>query len=591
MSNKALQSISSLIKEFESRGMSECRDVLKEITALFLKKNYVELDKRIEHLQTMKEFNENLFKLVYRTINNIYDTLYDNNKNTIYQYSKENVEDAINHFSNPQVDEENAITITTTTCKRTDLITRTVDSFLVCMNDYKKYVKEWIIIDDNSNDKDRAFMKERYPFIRFIYKTPSEKGHPRSMNMFLKEVKTPYVFNLEDDFEFFRRGNHFERMLNIIKLDKSYGQCLMNINYGEDTDKGSEIWGSTMKYSKGTSASPQGTRYFVHNFYTGKELDEAQRKLNCPSCLYWPHFSFRVGITKREVFDTLGDYDESAKHFEMEYAYRYVSKGYKTTFLDGIYCAHIGRRTYERGGEKKNAYDLNEEVQFGETHRVEKKSVNLNNNTIKELASYVINLKRRPDRLRNFFTRNEKELFPITVFEGVDGKTLTPTHKTQRAFASGDYNYRRGIVGCAMSHMKIWKDFLTNNNQTYCLVVEDDAELCESFIDKVMYLLSKHENEFDVMFLHYNPYPQYNKRELHTNGPPKAEIWSKERSMRENMGSGAGYILTRGGAVNLLRHVQANGVYNAIDWVMFKSENRIMYTTPLLVKANCFQTT
>jgi GR25 family glycosyltransferase involved in LPS biosynthesis len=589
MSNKALQSISSLIKEFESRGMSECRDVLKEITALFLKKNYVELDKRIEHLQSMKEFNENLFKLVYRTINNIYDTIYDNNKNTIYQYSKENVEEAIKHFNNPQVDEVNAITITTTTCKRTDLITRTVDSFLVCMNDYKKYVKEWIIIDDNSNDKDRAFMKERYPFIRFIYKTPSEKGHPRSMNMFLKEVKTPYVFNLEDDFEFFRRGNHFERMINIINLDKSYGQCLMNINYGEDTDKGSEIWGSTMKYVKGTSACPQGTRFFVHNFYTGKELDEAQRKLNCPSCLYWPHFSFRVGITKREVFDTLGEYDESAKHFEMEYAYRYVAKGYRTTFLDGIYCAHIGRRTYERGGEKKNAYDLNEEVQFGETQRLEKKISN--NNAIKELASYVINLKRRPDRLRNFFTRNEKELFPITVFEGVDGKTLSPNHKVQRAFLSGDYNYRRGIVGCAMSHMKIWKEFLTNNNQTYCLVVEDDAELCENFIDKIMYLLSKHENEFDVMFLHYNPYPQYNKKELHTNAPPKAEIWSKERSMRENMGSGAGYILTRQGALNLLRHVQMNGVYNAIDWVMFKSENRIMYTTPLLVKANCFQTT
>jgi hypothetical protein len=57
------------------------------------------------------------------------------------------------------------------------------------------------------------------------------------------------------------------------------------------------------------------------------------------------------------------------------------------------------------------------------------------------------------------------------------------------------------------------------------------------------------------------------------------------------MGSGAGYILTRQGALNLLRHVQKNGVYNAIDWVMFKSENRIMYVTPLLVRANCFQTT
>ena len=93
------------------------------------------------------------------------------------------------------------------------------------------------------------------------------------------------------------------------------------------------------------------------------------------------------------------------------------------------------------------------------------------------------------------------------------------------------------------------------------------------------------------MFLHYNPYPNYSNSNLYTNDPPKAEVWSKERSMKENMGSGAGYVLSRNGASNLLKHVQKYGVYNAIDWVMFKSENKIMYVTPLLVKANCYQTT
>ena len=579
---KVLQAISGLNKEFDSRGDTEAKDILKKITSFYLKKDYINLDQAVFDLQNLKDYSESFFKQIYTVINNIYDNIYNNNKEAIFTYNLEKIKEAEEHFKNPNVDDNIAVTITTTTCKRTDLITRTVDSFLECVLDYKKYVKEWIIIDDNSNDKDRQFMKERYPFIRFIYKTPEQKGHPRSMNMLLKEIKTPYVFNLEDDFEFFRRDNYFKRMINIVNIDKSYGQCLMNVNYSEDTDSANNLWGSSMK------KSIHG-RYFVHNFYTGKELEEAQRKVGCPSCLYWPHFSFRVGITKTSIFKDLGEYDEKAKHFEMEYAYRYVSKGYKTTFLDGVYCAHIGRRTYERNTDKKNAYDLNEEVQFGEEHRVTKKEETPKD--IIDISAYVINLKRRPDRLRNFFTKNQKELFPLTVFEGVDGKNLQPSHKVQKAFSTGDYNYRRGIVGCAMSHMKIWKDFLTKAFRTHCLVLEDDAELCPEFKDKVIYLINKHSNNFDIMFLHYNPYPQYSHKELYTNSNPVAEIWSKEKSMRENMGSGAGYILTRQGAINLLKHVQKYGVYNAIDWVMFKSENRIMYVSPLLVRANCFQST
>ncbi len=578
-----LQTITSYIKTAESKG--EDTVLLKTIMMNVLKKNYVDLDKNINLLQAKQQYTENGFKSLYTMINTVYDSIYNNNKTAIFEYNLNLIKEAEEHFKNPVIDDSKAVTITTTTCKRTDLITRTIDSFLECVLDYKKYVKEWIIIDDNSSDKDRKFMKERYPFIRFIYKDESTKGHPKSMNMFLDEVKTPYVFNLEDDFEFFRRDNFFERMINVLEIDKTYGQCLMNINYTEDTNSGNNIWGSTMKYH-----GKDKVRYFVHNFYTGKELEKEQKKLGCPSCLYWPHFSFRVGLTKTSVFKDVGRYDESAKHFEMEYAYRYVNKGYKTTFLDGIYCAHIGRRTYERNTEKKNAYDLNDEVQFGEVKNTTKENKVENKQDITEVSTFVINLKRRPDRLRNFFTKNKKEIYPLTVFEGVDGKNLLPDHKIQKAFSTGDYNYRRGIVGCAMSHIKIWKEFITKLSTNYCVVLEDDAELCNDFHHKVLYLLNNNK-DFDIMFLHYNPYPQFNRPNLHTNDPPKAEFWTIAKSMRENMGSGAGYILSRNGAINLLRHIEQRGVYNAIDWVMFKSSNKIMYTTPLLVRANCFQST
>ena len=365
----ALQTVTAYIKNAEAKG--EDTSILKAIMLNVLKKNYIELDKNINLLQSQKQYSETEFKRLYTMINTLYDSVYNNNKFPIFSYNHEKIREAQEHFNNPN--EDKVVTITTTTCKRTDLITRTIDSFLECVLDYKTYVKEWIIIDDNSNEKDRQFMKERYPFIRFIYKDETNKGHPKSMNMFLDEVKTPYIFNLEDDFEFFRRDNFFERMINVLDIDKSYGQCLMNINYTEDTNSGNNIWGSTMKYHGSKEANK--IRYFIHNYYTGKELEAAQKKLGCLSSLYWPHFSFRVGLTKTSVLKDIGKYDETAKHFEMEYAHRFVNKGYKTTFLDGIYCAHIGRRTYERNTDKKNAYDLNEEIQFGEVKKAQEKQV------------------------------------------------------------------------------------------------------------------------------------------------------------------------------------------------------------------------
>jgi glycosyltransferase involved in cell wall biosynthesis len=112
--------------------------------------------------------------------------------------------------------EEKMIHVVLRTCDRHSLqstrIVNKKECIIRCLNSILKELdiiekKHLHIIDDNSSENDRQFMKERYPFIRFIYKTPEQKGHPRSMNMLLKEIKTPYVFNLEDDFEFFRRDH------------------------------------------------------------------------------------------------------------------------------------------------------------------------------------------------------------------------------------------------------------------------------------------------------------------------------------------------------------------------------------------------
>ena len=597
--SKELVEIIQLVQTLDQRLDQPFKKLVQQIFQLFLNKDRVGIDPLVDKLMTSAH-DEPTFRELYIYVNKIYDVLINNNKTILFKYSKDNIEQAVDHFSNQthlnQI--KRKVIITTTTCKRTDLLSRTIDSFLECVLDWKEFVYKWIVVDDNSSSEDKEFMKMNYPFLEFVYKTPDQKGHPKSMNMFLDildtfDTSSTFVFNLEDDWEFFKKDNYFTKLLNILDENTSYGQALINVNYSEDTNSANTLWGATMNKTKDNEP------YFVHNFYQGQELDAKSKSCGHASCFYWPHFSFRVGLTRLSVFRTLGRYDEQAKHFEMEYAFRYVQAGFKTAFMAGTFCGHIGRRTYERNSEKLNAYDLNNEQQFGEKPKTQKQEVQKEpeiprRKLTQEVGVYVMNLKRRFDRLIKFFENNKDELFSVNIFEGFDGKTMKPSHKIQKAFKTGDYHYRRGIVGCAMTHIAIWKRLLNEPSHSYAIVLEDDAKLSKNFRQKIIYLLEKYENQFEIMFLHYNPYPHSNKAELYIQtGLPTAERWSVERSMRENMGSGAGYIITKDGARNMLKFIEKYGIPNAIDWVMFKTgnEQRILYTTPMVVMANCYQTT
>ena len=614
MSNIFLDVMQLVQKLYSSSEYNSIKSLLSSLVKEFMVKNYENINIIINAIKST--YSGEKYRELYILFNMIYDPFIENGYKSIYTYNISNIQKAITHFNNPNKKLKKSVIISTTTCKRTDLVQKTIDSFLECALDYIDYVQEWIIIDDNSSQYDRDFMKSRYPFITYIYKNENEKGHPKSMNIIRDYViskNADYLFNMEDDWEFFIKDNIFEKMVNGFSI-KNSGQCLLNINYAEDTKSGNTLWGAEQHCIN-------SSRYFIHRFYQGNQLEEEVKRAGYQNCFYWPHFSFRVGLTSVNVLKEIGPFDENSKHFEMEYAYRYVQKGYKTTFLDGIFCSHIGRRTYERNTNKLNAYDLNNEQQFGEplkknisgnpnisnpdlgsgnqqSHQPQKEQgFDISNKIMSEIVTYVINLERRFDRLQAFFEQNRNEHIPVQVFYGFDGKNMPPSHKIQKAFKSGDYNYRVGIVGCAISHIVLWKKFLQEQNQSYMIVLEDDAKLCRDFKTKLMYLLETYKNQFEIMFLHHNPYQRNKLIELNLQSKiPIAEEWSVERSMRENMGSTAGYIITRDGARNMLKHVEKYGMYNAVDWVMFKSPNdktikqRIMYTNPMLVQANCFQT-
>jgi len=107
---------------------------------------------------------------------------------------------------------------------------------------------------------------------------------------------------------------------------------------------------------------------------------------------------------------------------------------------------------------------------------------------------YVINLKRRVDRLLAFRQRLEKYGWPFKepiVYPAIEGdKVGVPPEFTQGG----------GAYGCRMSHLRILQDCLMDDVQSV-MILEDDADLCEGFPEKVAAFLEKVPDDWEGIML------------------------------------------------------------------------------------------
>ena len=114
----------------------------------------------------------------------------------------------------------------------------------------------------------------------------------------------------------------------------------------------------------------------------------------------------------------------------------------------------------------------------------------------------VINLKRREDRKQMMIEQFERECITNFEFvEAIDGRQLNETEELTLLFEGNNFNYRKSIIGCALSHLKIYNSLVNDNDNDYYVILEDDIELssnfkeylnyhCKLFIDKQLEHLS-----------------------------------------------------------------------------------------------------
>jgi GR25 family glycosyltransferase involved in LPS biosynthesis len=523
-------------------------------------------------------------------------------------YNNDLIEKITNNIKNSKVS-ENLITLTITTCKRYDLFERTINSFINCCKDIEK-INRFICIDDNSSDTERNKMKELYPFFEFVMKTPEQKGHVVSMNMILDMVDSEYLIHLEDDWLFYEEYDFVTKCLEVIsekkiqsvkndipdnqEIDKKeIGQVLFNKNYTEVEE--------TIVQGGYKCKTTSGYEYLLHEYYDpNSDKDNYIKAISkyggVGTCIYWPHYSFRPSLIKTSVFKKVGKYIKESGFFEMDYARRYISNNYVSVFLDKVCCRHIGKLTSEKNDDKtKNAYALNEVEQFtgGNSSQSNKESGQKNKsepvvmNSESNEKVICVNLERRPDRKEEVSKEFEKHgIKNYSFYNAMDGKRIKENKELAKLFYGNDFGSRKGVIGCALSHIDLWVKLLESKDDYY-IVTEDDILLTNNFAiknDMIIKFLKNNLNKIDFIYTGYHMFAEHKKQHFDKYFKETGEIKITNLDRDVFIGGTFSYIVTRRGAENILKYIKENGVRHGIDYLFkINKDLVIMETAPHLI--------
>ena len=215
--------------------------------------------------------------------------------------------------------------------------------------------------------------------------------------------------------------------------------------------------------------------------------------------------------------------------------------------------------------------------------------------------AWVINLDRRADRMTKFKDTHPDLAMRAHRFSAFEGSSLRLTPKLARLFKPNDFNWKKPVMGCALSHLAIWMKLLNDRNeiQSY-LIMEDDARLSPAW-KKSWEKIHKHNAlpaDWDIVYL---------------GGilPPNKEVFMKNliepvneyiARVKENTYFGQGtanrymhfcaysYVLSRRGAQKIIDVLKAkDGYWTSADHMICNIHDymNIYFTNPLI--AGCFQ--
>jgi len=112
----------------------------------------------------------------------------------------------------------------------------------------------------------------------------------------------------------------------------------------------------------------------------------------------------------------------------------------------------------------------------------------------------VVNLDRSPARWESAQEEFKREKLEVERFPGTDGKAMTHEQLRDVATWSARWFCTKGMVGCFMSHKRIWQK-VVDEDLPAVVVLEDDVRLVEGFKDRLGKLMLNLPEDWEVCLL------------------------------------------------------------------------------------------
>lgn len=326
------------------------------------------------------------------------------------------------------------------------------------------------INDDGSEDGSREFIKslKNTKNIQWLPLFSNNKGnHHATNNLLLNSTyhKYDFGFKIDDDLYFIKNG--WEELYYNAYKESNYPHLS---HYSTDWERPNQNTIISGKLISQTSASnSQGA------FYT-----------------FTPECISKVGFIDEINFGRRG-----SGHRDFSLRACRIGLNQEDTFWDAK-----GADNYIKLHPKKNYIttpNYDRELKIAKKNQYKKhKILNTPNRTYIPLPFsklnylfdhvYLINLKRRPDRLHKMKQSLNKLNIQYELIEAIDGNELTINS-----------NINKPIIGCHLSHLKVYKDALSKKYEKP-LILEDDLLFLKNFD------IPNLPNKYDLLYLGASDY-------------------------------------------------------------------------------------
>lgn len=215
--------------------------------------------------------------------------------------------------------------------------------------------------------------------------------------------------------------------------------------------------------------------------------------------------------------------------------------------------------------------------------------------------AWIINLERRADRLEKFKKGHADLAERVLRMPAFEGSRLNLTPTMARLFAPHDFNWKKPVMGCALSHLALWMQLANEKPEVNSyLILEDDARLSSAWREKWEEAEQANAlpNGWDVMYLggilppNREGFEQVcvEKVNDHVARVRENSVFGQNPPNRYFHFCAYAYVLTRRGAQKILEVLKSkNGYWTSADHMICNIHQflNIYFLHPLV--AGCYQ--